>query len=139
MSKQVTVSKSSAKQAIAVTKPVAAKLAYHLKDSCRPGHGALLQAHTEAFLRLSGLVNGGRVPTTLAQTVLGKSAVAWHTKKGNFSITAQGLGLSETGEFAFGVRGVNEEFCAAYTAVMAEGTLQPSVGVKAEFAIGKLA
>jgi len=144
MSKQVAVKKNTTTAAVAAPKveqpaaPVSKPLAYHLADGFRPEHGNLLKAHTEAFFRVTDMVNGKRVPTSLAQTVLGKAAVSWHTKKGNFDITAQGLGLSDAGELKFGLRGINEEFCAAYVAVMTEGTLQPGVGVKAEVGIKKL-
>lgn len=139
MSKQITVSKaankSAPKQAAA---PAAPKLAYCLKDGMRPASGALLQAHTEAFFQLTGMVNGKRVPTSLAQTVMGKSAISWHTKRGNLDITSEGVGLSEVGEFKFGVRNVNQEFLAGYVEVFTKGVTNASVGVKADYAIQKL-
>lgn len=62
------------------------RVQYALKEGYRPsGTGPMgmqrLKAHTHAFMNVSGLIDGGVVPTTLPNEVLGSRACAHHASK----------------------------------------------------------
>lgn len=82
----------AATKAKAGSKPSAKKSAgaYHGLNYVVRGDGATkLFAHTAAWLELTGLIHGQSAPEELIRE-LGGSALAYHTKKGNFT-TAQGM------------------------------------------------
>lgn len=68
------------------TKTPTNRIQYALKEGFRPsGTGPMgmqrLKAHTHAFMNVSGLIDGGVVPTTLPNEVIGSRACAHHASK----------------------------------------------------------
>ncbi|QHJ82192.1 MAG: hypothetical protein [Bacteriophage sp.] len=73
----------------ASAKPVARKFDNPIKFMVRGNGAARLFAYTAAWLDQSGLIYGGEFPAELVKK-LGGSALAYHTREGNF-VVAQGM------------------------------------------------
>lgn len=87
--------KSASKPAEA---PVSNEVKFHLVAGVRPSSGGLMFAHTLAFLRASGLIEGGSIPAATARKVLGDTAVTHHTKKtAQMILDGASIKLSPTG------------------------------------------
>lgn len=104
-------------------------LRFYIADAFRPTAGERLAAHTAVFLEHSGLFAGKAIPKDKARTVIGARAIKWHMDAGNFCYTSQGLALTELGKAAFGKRVINDEYKAAYVAILVEGKTHEGVGV----------
>jgi len=104
-------------------------LRFYIAPAFRPTAGERLAAHTAVFLEHSGLFAGKAIPKAKAHTVIGARAIKWHMDQGNFHYTAQGLALTELGKAAFAKRAINDEYKAAYTAVLVEGKIHDGAGV----------
>lgn len=91
------------------------------------GNGATkLFAHTAAWLELSGLIHGKEFPADIA-TKIGGTALAYHTRKGNFTesqgmvrLTAKGLAKFQEREQG-GAQGFAIEDKEHYMLMMMEG------------------
>jgi hypothetical protein len=98
-----TPAKRAATKDKASGKPSAKKAvgAYHGLNYVVRGVGATkLFAHTAAWLELTGLIHGASAPESLIRE-LGGSALAYHTKQGNF-VTSEGMTkLSDKGMVKF--------------------------------------
>lgn len=73
----------------ASAKPVARKFDNPIKFMVRGNGAAKLFAYTAAWLDQSGLIYGGEYPAELVKK-LGGSALAYHSREGNF-VVAQGM------------------------------------------------
>ena len=109
--------------------PAPTGLRFYIADAFRPTAGERLAAHTAVFLEHSGLFAGKAIPKDKARTVIGARAIKWHMDAGNFCYTSQGLALTELGKAAFGKRVINDEYKAAYVAILVEGKTHEGVGV----------
>lgn len=120
--------------------PAASGIKYAVQDFARPVAGSRLAAHTAAFLSASGMIGGGAFPKAQAAKIIGARAVQYHTSKGNFVQTAEGLKLTDKGVDFFVLRPVqvDQEALAAYESFFANGQPNESVGIKGESHIVKL-
>lgn len=84
-------SKSAATSAIRFVFPAA-----------RPSAGSALASYTAAWLQLSGLDSGATLPSKVAREIMGDTAYGYHTRKGNFEKTSDGVKLTEQGFEHFG-------------------------------------
>jgi hypothetical protein len=96
----------------------------------RPVAGVHLVAHTAAFMELTGMSATKAVPGALVRKVMGQSAVAYHTARGNFEDTEAGLKLTSTGAAHFALRSVSKELKAGFVAVLSKGETNEAAGVK---------
>lgn len=111
---------------------------FALSILARPQRGNALQAHTQAFLDLSGMIDGGAIPRAQAVSIIGATAVNYHTGNGNFEQSEHGLKLSEQGLIFFMTRSVDPELFAAYKEVMTTGQPNAKANVKAANGVVKL-
>jgi hypothetical protein len=116
---------------IAPALPVAPKLTHYLALG-RPVAGVGLVAHTAAFMELTGISTEKAVPGALVRKVLGSSAVAYHTAKGNFADTADGVKLTPLGSAHFALRTVSAEMKAGFVATLSTGKVDERTGIKAQ-------
>jgi hypothetical protein len=138
-----TVAKSAAKGSRkGITKPVAAatapaapKLAFTVLDGFRPSAGAMLFAHTDAFLTLSGLKDGGSYPKAKTVASIGARAVKYHTAQDNIEQTADGIRLTSKGAMLFAARTIDAEMAKGFSEVLSEGkannVVKNQAGIKA--------
>jgi hypothetical protein len=102
--------------------PVASPIKYRILQGQRPGNGALLFAHTAAFLELSGMLTGGKVAKSLASHVLGDTAVKHHLNTtAFFDHDSAGLSLSAMGAFNPHWTTCNPEYKAAFMDILTTG------------------
>jgi hypothetical protein len=111
--------------------PAPVKLTHYLALG-RPVAGVGLVAHTAAFMELTGISTEKAVPGALVRKVLGSSAVAYHTAKGNFADTADGVKLTPLGSAHFALRTVSAEMKAGFVATLSTGKVDERTGIKAQ-------
>lgn len=106
---------------------------YAIVDYARPKAGHALFAHTAAFLKLSGMDEGKAYPSSKARSIIGATAVKYHSGNGNLAATDKGLTLTPKGRAFFAARGeANPELLAAFIGVMTTGKPDDKANVKSE-------
>jgi hypothetical protein len=112
-----------------------AGVAYALKQGFRPVSGGMLQAYTHAWLSLSGLATGGRIPRAQAVAIAGPTAIGYHVNQtGCMDVDASGmLGLTPAGQSKFSGRGVSADSVSKFVEFMRTGNMDASIGVKEEW------
>lgn len=109
------------------TKPV-----HVLPEDARPVGGSRLFAHTHAALTVMGLLDAARpaVPRSHVMTIMGGTAVSYHTKQGNFeSAPESGLRLSIRGYNKFKDRAVDASLAMAFQSMFLDGEVTKELGV----------
>lgn len=116
---QTQASKASAQNST----PVAPRaLAYCMLQGFRPAAGAALFAHTAAFLALTGMDAGKRIPRATVVKALGETAVKHHlTRTGFFAQYPDGVTVSDMGVDAFKLRTIDPELFAGFSDILATG------------------
>ena len=95
---------------------------YRMLQGFRPGSGSALFAHTAAFLELSGMDQGKRLPSKYVESIIGPAAIKHHLKAtGFFEVNASGLAVSPLGIDAFALRSINPELKQAFIDILATG------------------
>jgi hypothetical protein len=93
----------------------------------------MLFAHTEAFLTLSGLMDGKAFDIPKATKILGNTAIKYHSNNGNFNKGINGLVLTPKGIAFFNARGkANPELVNAYIDFFDNGKVNEKINIKAE-------
>ena len=107
----------------AAAKPAAKPAAlFAIRDSFRPGSGALLFAYTMAWLQESGLIDGGDISRADAVKFAGATAIQYHTGKTQRMEDKGGrIKLSATGANFFADRRHSTEDREAFRAMMRTG------------------
>lgn len=133
MSAQVTIAKPVTQSAAKASKVVAQKVAapegvrFALQaGTARPQAGRALFAHTVGFMQASGMLIGGSVPRKLAREVLGDTAVAYHTKKGNLTAGEQ-VALTDDGTNFFAIRPADVDAVNAYSDFFTTGKVSSAM------------
>lgn len=107
---------------------------FMVSPQARPSSGEALASYTAAWLTLSGMGEGGVVPTKTVRALAGDTAYGYHKRLGNFEVTKDGVTLSSVGLVHFMNAGNNRtitpnaEMVEAYMQTMTKGT--PSTMVK---------
>ena len=131
------VSKSVNAKTVKGTKPQVKKASsavrFMLVAAARPGSGRALASYTAAWLALSGMDDGKAVPAKMVRALAGDTAYGYHTRAGNFEATADGVRLTESGEFHFSNLSTNRniraepELVKAYADVLSTGKANDTV------------
>ena len=140
------VSAKPAKTTTKATKPAAAAAPvsvaktplHYVRDSFRPGSGALLFAYTMAWLQESGLIDGGDISRSDAVKFAGATAIQYHTNNTKRMEDKGGrIKLSATGANFFADRRHSTEDREAFRAMMRTGQPDGKL-IKQTAAFGKL-
>lgn len=85
---------------VKVVKPVP----FRIIEEVRPKAGGSLFAFTQAWLDLSGMLEGKGYDRDQARKLAGNTAIAYHTKLENFEATKDGMKLTVKGKNFFNAR-----------------------------------
>lgn len=117
--------KPAAKQAQATKVKASQAAAYSILPQMRPKAGRVLQAHTEAAIRLLGMYKkGAKVQRAALSRVVGDTAISYHIKNGSFESPEQGLiAFTDMGREAFAARvpGLDEGLISEFLALFQTG------------------
>jgi hypothetical protein len=105
----------------AASKAAAFAVKFAIIDYARPAHGHALFAYTAAWRELSGLDKGNTVPRATLVKIAGETAIAYHTKNGNFEKTENGLKMSAKGQLFFAAKSVDAELKKTFVEIMSKG------------------
>ncbi len=141
MQKQITKAKAVTKPATKVAAKPAAKRTVRKAPqkpvdqvkfviTTRPSAGARLAGYTAAWMKLSGFINGAPMSRNRMVAIAGETAVAYHTRQGNFERTEAGMILTEQGKAHFAIRGDQApDYRAGFEVLMTTGKLDPRTDV----------
>ena len=134
---------ATSKPVVKAKQPVSAINAkFIIQDFARPKAGRQLLAFTEAWLQLSGLVNGRACDAKALRTIAGDTAIGYHTRNGNFQRDGNALTLSGKGSEFFAQRILSTAYDAkdtdAFKAMMQSGKIDGNL-IKNQSAIVKFA
>lgn len=117
--------KPAGKQAQASKVKASQAAAYSILPQMRPKAGRVLQAHTEAAIRLLGMYKkGAKVQRAALSRVVGDTAISYHIKNGSFESPEQGLiAFTDMGREAFAARvpGLDEGLVGEFLALFQTG------------------
>lgn len=123
-----------------VRKAPANQVKFVVMDGARPTAGNRLAGFTAAWLNLTGIMKGNAVQRATLVKIAGETAIAYHTRNGNFEKTETGLKLSEKGAMFFELRGdIAPDYRAAFEVIMSTGKLDERSEVKNPKLITKVA
>ena len=139
-----TIAKNAVNKPVIKAAPVLAtiKADYAIADYARPKAGRSLFAFTQAWLELSGMMNGARVSAKVLKQITGDTAVSYHTKNGNFAQDSGAIELTLKGNNFFTERMIGNQYdektLDTFKDILTTGKID-GVMVKAQSAIVKLA
>lgn len=109
------------------------KQALYFIATGRPASGAALQAHTQAFMQIYGMLKGQGAPLKAAQRVMGATAVNYHKTNARFEVRDGKVFLTGAGVNHFAARqgAIDGALVAVYVAILTTGKADGNV-VKAQ-------
>jgi hypothetical protein len=106
----------------------------HEGEFLRPTGGNDLFTYTEAWLLAFRLYDDAEIPVALARRIAGKSAIQYHTKRGNISTQNEAVKLTDAGRRHFGARpNISPAAVAVWVEFFLHGT-----GQRAALAMGRI-
>jgi hypothetical protein len=105
-----------------------AEARYCMLQGFRPGAGKALFAHTAAFMELSGMNQGKRIPRSMVLQFLGAAATKHHLNStGFFAQYADGVEVSPMGKEGFALRAIDPELFAGFVDILSTGKTSRSM------------
>lgn len=112
-----------------------------VQDFARPKAGRQLFAFTQAWLELSGIINAKACDAKALRDIAGSTAIAYHTRNGNFQRDGNALSLSSKGLNFFSERMIANAYdpkdTDAFKQMMQTGKIDGNL-IKNQSAIAKL-
>lgn len=77
----------------------------------RPAGGQLVKAYSQAWLELTGFINGKELPSKVIKAIAGQRALTYHMERGSFEPTGAGMiKLTPFGKEFFEIRTEKNEY-----------------------------